>query len=109
MSVFVLAWNGEDATRPTAPQEARRKPCPREMATQTQNPAYRVASQTEKARASYDARAFFVDIHRARLTGCSAAEARSPLGSQPPQGLPVLAVEKTIFLLSPVRNGPAKT
>ena len=45
LSAFVLAWNGESATRLRTPLEARSNACPREMATQTQNPAYRVASQ----------------------------------------------------------------
>jgi len=44
LSFFVLAWNDEEATRPYAPLEAPGNRRPREMATQTQNPAYRVTS-----------------------------------------------------------------
>lgn len=50
MNPLVLAWNDEGATRPYAPREASGNRRPREMATQTQNPAYRVASQKESPR-----------------------------------------------------------
>jgi len=58
LSFSALAWNGGRATRPRAPLEASGNRRPREMATQKQNPAYRVASPTKNARASHDARAF---------------------------------------------------
>ncbi len=58
LSAFVLAWNGESVTRLRTPLEARSNTCPREMATQTQNPAYRVTSQAQKRPDAHCIRAF---------------------------------------------------